>query len=411
MEKAIPRLAALLLCLMIPLLGCTPMEVPALTEAITTAVIEAATAAPTTAPPTTAATEPPTTAAPEPINIRITAVGDILLHNTVTNSCQTAGGGFDFSPLFTHVAPALKGSDIAFVNQEVMLTGEVYNYPRFAAPYEVADALKDAGFNVVNLATNHTMDRGVEGLEKCIKAVDARDFDAVLGVFATEEASQAPILLEKQGVTFGFLSYTYGLNGIPGPKGKPWMISVLSETDGAANNARITAEVEALRPLCDYLIVSMHWGVEYTHTPTKTQKSQAALLAELGVDLVIGHHPHVVQPLEWIEAEDGHQMLCMYSLGNFVSNQQRYETMLGGFLEVNLTFDPVSLKLEATDAGVIPLVTHYSNRKYTTYFLADYTDDLARVHGIERASTAFSVGYLDTLAKKVLGEMLVFGDR
>jgi len=398
MEKTIPRLTALLLCLLIPLLGCTPMEVPALTETITTAVIQA-----TTAPETTA---PPTTAAPEPITVRITAVGDVLLHNTVTNSCQT-GTGFDFSPLFTHVAPYIEGSDIAFVNQEVMLTGEVYNYPRFAAPFEVADALQDAGFNVVNLATNHTMDRGLEGLEKCIDAVSSRDFDAVLGVFPSEEASQAPILLKKQGVTFGFLSYTYGLNGIPGPKDRPWMISVLSETDGAANNARITREVEALRPLCDYLIVSMHWGVEYTHTPTKTQNNQAALLAELGVDLVIGHHPHVVQPLEWIEAEDGHQMLCMFSLGNFVSNQQQYETMLGGLLEVNLTFDPLSLELEHTDAGVVPLVTHYSNKKYTTYFLSDYTDDLARVHGIERASTAFSVGYLDKLAQKVLGEALL----
>lgn len=398
------RIFAFILCAFVALCGCQSVLPVADTTAphTTTGAPPGTTASPTTAPQAT--TE--ATTQPEPISIRITAVGDILLHNTVSLSCKAEDGSFDFSPLFDNVRPLISGSDIGFVNQEVMLTGEVKNYPRFAAPAEVADALIGAGFNVVNLATNHTMDQGESGLEACLDNIHERNFDAVLGAFRTEEEANAPILLEKQGITFGFLSYTYGLNGLPAP-GDSWKVNNLSETDNQANIRRITADMEAIRPLCDYLIVSMHWGAEYTHSPTSTQLSQAQLLCDLGADLIIGHHPHVLQPLEWLESKSGHQTLCMYSLGNFVSNQQRYSTMLGGLLEVNLTFDPVTRQLASTDAGVIPLVTHYADKKYTTYPLADYNDVLATAHGIERTGQSFSKAYLDDLARTVLGDALI----
>ncbi|MDR1617099.1 MAG: CapA family protein, partial [Syntrophomonadaceae bacterium] len=223
----------------------------------------------------------------------------------------------------------------------------------------------------------------------------------------SQEAAQQIVLLEKQGVTFGFLSYTYGLNGLSLPRDKPWMVSVL---DGGteANEARLAADVAAIRPLCDYLIVSMHWGVEYTYTPTSIQKKQAQLLCDLGTDLIIGHHPHVLQPLEWLESPEGRQTLCMYSLGNFVSNQQRYDTLLGGLLEVELTFDPETHALMQADAGVNLLVTHYANKHYTTYLLKDYNDDLARIHGVERTSQVFNVNYLTGLAQTVMGDSLIW---
>ena len=178
---------------------------------------------------------------PEPISIRITAAGDNLLHNTVSYASALPEGGYDFAPVYENIAKIIENSDIAFVNQEVMLTGEVSAYPNLAAPGENADALIGAGFNVINLATNHTLDKGVKGLEACLENVHARPFDAVLGAFRTEEESTSRCVLEKQGIRFGFLSYTYGLNGYQLPADKQWMISLIDEV-------KIKADLAALRP-------------------------------------------------------------------------------------------------------------------------------------------------------------------
>jgi len=268
---------------------------------------------------------------PEPIAIRITAAGDNLLHNTVSFDCALENGGYDFSHLYENVAEIFQSSDIAFINQEVMLTGEAGAYPRLAAPLEVADALIGAGFNVINLATNHTLDKGMAGLETCLETVHGQPFDAILGAFQTEEASSQLCILEKQGIRIGFLSYTYGLNGFQLPADQPWRISLIDE-------GKMKADLEAIRPLCDYLIVSMHWGNEYQTVEGDYQNKLARLLCDGGADLIIGTHPHVLQPMEWLEREDGHRTLCAYSLGNFISNQHKRATMLGGVLQVDLLF-------------------------------------------------------------------------
>ena len=145
---------------------------------------------------------------PEPVTIRLTAAGDDLLHNTLSMDSELPGGGYDFYHLYEHIAKIIEGSDLAFINQEVMLTGEVSAYPNLAAPAEVADALVKTGFNVVNLATNHSLDKGVKGLEACLENVHAREFDAILGAFRTQEEADAQCIVEKQGIRFGFLSYT-----------------------------------------------------------------------------------------------------------------------------------------------------------------------------------------------------------
>ena len=334
---------------------------------------------------------------PEPISIRITAAGDNLLHNTVSFACALPEGGYDFHPVYENIKKIIEGSDIAFINQEVMLTGEASAYPNLAAPTENADALIDAGFNVINLATNHTLDKGVSGLETCLETVHARPFDAVLGAFRTEEESTQLCILEKQGIRFGFLSYTYGLNGYRLPSDKQWKIALIDET-------KIQNDLAAIRPECDYLIVSMHWGNEYQTTESSYQNELAQLLCDGGADLIIGTHPHVLQPMKWLEREDGHKTLCAYSLGNFVSNQHKRATMLGGILEVELLFEEDGTLKEIASAGVIPTVTHYKKGYYTIYQLSEYTDELAAEHGMQGYETPFNMTHLAELSNNILGE-------
>lgn len=343
---------------------------------------------------------PPPLTPPEPITIRITAAGDNLLHDPISKLAKQPDGTYDYTYIYQYVKKAIQGSDLAYINEEVMLCDVVANYPNFSAMSSVADALRDTGFNVINLATNHTLDRGVSGLETCLKNVHARDFDAVLGAFRTEEESRQQIIVEKQGIRFGFLSYTYGLNGYRLPADKQWMISLIDEE-------KIRTEVSALRQNCDYLIVSMHWGNEYQTKQNAEQEALAGLLAELGVDLVIGTHPHVIQPAVWYDRPDGGKMYCVYSLGNFVSNQHRRDTMLGGILDMTLEFDPITGALVAVqDAGVIPMVMHFQD-KYTiqhAYLLEDYTAELAAAHGIKKYTKAMTLEYLEDLADRVLGD-------
>lgn len=346
--------------------------------------------------------EPEPEPEPEPIAIRLTAAGDNLLHNTLSMDSRQEDGSYCFDPLYANIADIIAGSDIAFINQEVMLTGEVSAYPNLAAPAEVADALLNAGFNVVNLATNHSLDKGVKGLEACLENIHARSFEAVLGAFRTEKEAAQLCILEKQGIKFGFLSYTYGLNGYRLPAGQEYKIALIDEE-------KIKTDLEAIRPLCNYLIVSMHWGNEYQHTPSDNQRQLAQLLCDGGADLIIGTHPHVLQPMEWIESESGHRTLCAYSLGNFISGQHKRPTMLGGILDVRLQFDQDGTLLETTSAGVIPTVTYYASgsRDYTIYPLESFTEEQASAHGVKKYEKALTLEYLNDLKETVLGESAI----
>lgn len=338
---------------------------------------------------------------PEPITLRLTAVGDDLLHNTLSMDSEQVDGSYCFDPLYAHIADIIAGSDIAFINQEVMLTGQVSAYPNLAAPAEVADALIKVGFNVINLATNHSLDKGVKGLEACLENVHARPFEGIIGAFRTEEEAAQLCILEKQGVRFGFLSYTYGLNGYRLPEGKEYMIALIDED-------KMQQDLTAIRPLCDYLVVSMHWGNEYQHKPNQYQEQLAQLLCDGGADLIIGTHPHVLQPVEWIESDTGHKTLCAYSLGNFISGQHKRPTMLGGILDLRLKFDPDGTLLETTSAGVIPTVTYYGSKGgYTIYPLEQFTEEQAAAHGVKKYEKPLTLEYLNDLKDKVLGDFAV----
>jgi poly-gamma-glutamate synthesis protein (capsule biosynthesis protein) len=148
----------------------------------------------------------------------------------------------------------------------------------------------------------------------------------------------------------------------------------------------------------------MHWGNEYKHEPTNYQKKLAQLLCDGGADLIIGTHPHVLQPVEWLENEAGGRTLCVYSLGNFISGQHKSPTMLGGIFDMTLVFEEDGTLVETESAGVIPTVTHYDADGYAVYPLSQYTEELAAKHGIKKYEKAMTLAYLEELTDSVLGE-------
>jgi poly-gamma-glutamate synthesis protein (capsule biosynthesis protein) len=317
---------------------------------------------------------------PPPPSLNLVAVGDNLIHIQIINSSAVQVEGtrtYDFTPIYQYIKEDIEEADIAFINQETLFAGTEFGlsgYPRFNSPVELGQTVVDLGFDIVNHATNHIMDKGEAAVRTMIDYWDARPDITYLGINASTQTREQPKIVEKNGIRLGFLSYTYGTNGLPVPKNAPYLVSLI-DTGIMAN------EIDALRPLCDYLVVSMHWGDEYDHNPVKSQENLAAFLADHNVDLVLGHHPHVLQEMRSVRRPDGADMLVYFSLGNFVSAQNRLPTLLGGMAKVTLVKE--NGKTRWTAASLTPLVTHYE-RDYTgfrIYRFEDYTSALAERHG------------------------------
>jgi len=323
-------------------------------------------------------------AEPEPENIilRLTAVGDNLLHNTISFDSRV-DGGYDFTPVYQGIAQKVAGSDLAIVNQEVPLDGTVGSYPTLSAPVEAADALKAVGFHVATLANNHMADKGAAGLQATIEALEARGIHTV-GAHAADMPGY--IMVEKQGIRIGILSYTYGTNSGLGDKN--WTIDRI-DTD------RIRADVEIVRPQCDFLIAAMHWGEEYQKTPSKGQQAMAQTLADLGIDLIIGSHPHVMQPAAWLTGSTGNETLCVYSLGNFISDQREQDRMIGALLTCELIFAPDGSFLGYQTAELDGVITHctWGSKNFALYMLEDYTEALAAEHGLHKHQKPISLAF------------------
>lgn len=317
---------------------------------------------------------PPVEEEPENIKIRFTAVGDNLIHNTLSFDSKT-DNGYDFNHIYAGIAGEIEGSDIAFVNQEVPLDGSVGAYPVLGAPTEVADALANIGFNAASLSNNHMADRGAQAIPLTIEALQNAGFDLIAGAGKKGERTYA--IKEVNGVKIGLLAYTYGMNS--GLGNSVWEIDRI----GTEN---ITRDVNAIRPECDFLAVSMHWGNEYQRTPSDGQREFANLLARLDVDLVIGSHPHVMQPAEWISREGKEDTLCIYSLGNFCSGQREQDRLIGSILKLELEFTPEGEFIGFSEAEVEGVITHYEmgNIDFRLYTVDNYSEELATRHGLHK---------------------------
>ena len=298
---------------------------------------------------------------------------------------------YDFSPIYEDVAEQIKNADIAYINQETLIggtSGKIIGYPCFNSPKPVADEVIGLGFDVVNVAHNHMLDSGdTRYLENCSNTFENAGLE-VIGYYPDEKSTESITVLERDGIRIAFLAYTYGTNGIRLPSNSSFIIPYLDKD-------LLSRQVSAAKSVADVIIVSCHWGYEDTFNANSQQKEYATLMCELGVDVVLGMHPHVIQPMEWMTSSTGSKTLVVYSLGNFVSGMVAGKNMLAGMLSLNIVKDAETKKITIEQPTFIPIVTHYikgvgvaSNdtgyRSFKIYYLNDYTEELAATHGVCR---------------------------
>lgn len=323
-------------------------------------------------------------------SVSLVMVGDNLIHSSIYKDAnRLAGGkGYDFKPIIEYIKEKVQKYDIAYYNQETILGGTklgVSDYPTFNSPQEAGDAMLDAGFNLVSLATNHTMDRGEKAVLASREYWDGKDDVVAVGSYSSEEKQDTIEIMEKNGITYAMLNYTYGTNGMPVPTGKDYLVNVWP-TDLEINDPerdkdyqdykkQVKEDIESIRGKVDVLIVAMHWGVEYTHTPTAYQVDSAKFLAENDVDIVIGTHPHVIQPVTWID-----DTLVFYSLGNFVSAQlqnQNYNKMVGLMSSLTITKtvkgDKVDISIGNVENELI--FTSYNSSSWSNFKVVPFSNE------------------------------------
>jgi poly-gamma-glutamate synthesis protein (capsule biosynthesis protein) len=342
---------------------------------------------------------------PQADYLTIVAAGDNIIHNPILNS-GFVNGGYNFDSIYDKIRGYIIPADIAFVNQETVLVDKApaySGYPLFGSPREVGTALAMAGFDVVNHATNHVMDKGEAGILSSIDFWDSYKDIHCLGIHrSVEDRAKRQIIISKNNFKVGFLSYTYGTNSIALPRGKSYLVSLIEQ-------GKMAADIKALRPLCDYLVVSMHWGEEYRLDYNREQEKLAVFLAEQRVDLVIGHHPHVLEPLVIMKRSDGGSMPVFYSLGNFLSAHAMpvKEALLGGFMYVRLKKVDKDISIEKI--GLIPVISHYDAdmSNFSIYPLHEYTEDLAAKHWKRRGDSEMTSGYFNKKAREIFGPALI----
>ncbi|TKD69182.1 CapA family protein [Pseudalkalibacillus hwajinpoensis] len=263
-------------------------------------------------------------------SLTLAAVGDILIHDRVYEKA-VEGRGYNFNPMLSKVQKQLQDADITFANQETVIGGTAIglsSYPSFNSPTEVGDALKTSGVDIISMANNHTLDRGEKAIQNAIKYWNKLGI-LYTGSYASEKDRTKIRTIEQNGISIAFLAYTYGTNGLRPPSGKPYLVNYIDKK-------LMKKEILKAKKIADAVVVSIHFGNEYERYPNNDQLALSSFIAEAGGDLILGHHPHVLQPLEWIETTDNRKVLVAYSLGNFLSGQRKDYKDIGGILKVNI---------------------------------------------------------------------------
>ena len=340
--------------------------------------------------------------------IKLVMVGDMLMHTPVNETGVMEDGNIDFSHLFTYTEKMIQGADLALVNQEVILGGEelgISGYPAFNTYQELGDDLVDAGFDVVLHATNHALDKGKKGLLNCLSYWDSTHPEiVVLGIQDTAEEQDEIYIYEENGISIAILNYTYGTNGIPLPEDMPFAVNMMDKE-------QMSEDIERAKAQADFVVVCPHWGTEYVLEETDYQRNFTDFMLDCGVDLVLGTHPHVIEPVKMLEDENGHQMLVYYSLGNYVNCTSSDKSdigkrMLGAMAEVTISKD-IDGEVYISEYGAQPLVTYVSEdqSEITVYPLEQFTDEMALSSHTVKFDTGFSKTYCEQLWENVMGEL------
>ena len=327
-----------------------------------------------------------TTTTGETTTASVIAVGDNLYHQSLIDAGASSDGNWNYDKIYTHIQDAIKDADIKMIDQETV----------FATPTEVGDAIIKAGFNVVESANNHIDDFGEGFLTDTLNFWKTTYPDVtLLGIHDSQEDADTVKIREVNGIKIAFLDYTYGTN-VGGIEGKDYMIDMIRKD-------KITTMIQKAKQQADCIIFVAHWGTEDETMPNEYEKQWAAYLMEQGVNVIIGGHPHVLQPYGRLTDDKGNETVVFYSLGNFVSTQQKLEELLGGMAKFTIqkTVKDGKTSIEILTPTVEPLVMHYNSDagEFGPYMLSDYTEELASQNGVQKyiGSGVFT---LDNLKKK-----------
>ena len=329
-------------------------------------------------------------------SISLIMAGDNLINDKLYNAAKKGDGSYDFKSMYSYIKDIVKNYDLAYYNQETILGGSeigVSSYPAFNSPYEVGDATIDTGFNLVSLATNHTLDRGEKAIINSLNYWNNKSNVLTSGSYLSNNDRNKVNIKEVNNITYTMLNYTYGTNGIKVPEGKEYLVNIWPCTGNNPDNDTkyqeykevVKEDILRVRDKVDLLIVAMHFGVEYTHVPTKYQIDMAEFLSSLGVDIIIGTHPHVIMPITYIN-----DTLVIYSLGNFLSAQDTnndYNTTVGLLSSIKITKNidkdnNSSIKLSDLNNELIYTTNKdgYKIIPFSNPDIKDYLNDYERVY-------------------------------
>lgn len=329
-------------------------------------------------------------------SISLIMAGDNLINDKLYNAAKKGDGSYDFKSMYSYIKDIVKNYDLAYYNQETILGGSeigVSSYPAFNSPYEVGDATIDTGFNLVSLATNHTLDRGEKAIINSLNYWNNKSNVLTSGSYLSNDDRNKINIKEVNNITYTMLNYTYGTNGIKVPEGKEYLVNIWPCTGNNPDNDTkyqeykevVKEDILRVRDKVDLLIVAMHFGVEYTHVPTNYQIDMAEFLSSLGVDIIIGTHPHVIMPITYIN-----DTLVIYSLGNFLSAQDTnndYNTTVGLLSSIKITKNidkdnNSSIKLSDLNNELIYTTNKdgYKIIPFSNPDIKDYLNDYERVY-------------------------------
>lgn len=386
------------LCAMFALLaGCSPsIETNALPDSISASSKSQSESQPQSAPP------PP----PQTKIVKFSATGDNLIHDGLYSQAKRRAGGegYDFKALYENVEDYYSGFDVNFINQETLITDafEPSSYPMFCSPEALGHHLYNIGFNVLATSNNHSYDKGAKGIQGTLDFYSKMPSDLISLGFYNEDNFKTAVH-EVNGIRIAYLAYSQYTNGIPTPKNAPARVILTSEEE------LIKQQIEQAKTISDFIVVSVHWGNEDTHNATDGQKALGKQMADWGADVIVGTHPHVVQPIEWYDAADGRKSLIIYSLGNFVSAQSKAPNMIGLSVNFDIVFEPKGVHAYIKNVVATPVITHYDNNysNVRAYLFKDYTEELANSHGVRAFNSAFNIEFIkNTLTKNISDEFL-----
>lgn len=302
--------------------------------------------------------------------LKLLATGDGLIHSVIFRNYYK-NGVYNFTDAVKYVKDIVKDYDIAYYNQETPAGDDSIKYsgyPMFYTPSAYVDAMRDAGFNTISLASNHSLDKGEKGILNTVKYFKTTD-TLYSGMNDSEEMRNNFIIKEKNNITYTMLSYTTITNGLQVPSGKSYLLNLYDKE-------QVKKDIEAVRDKVDVLIVAMHWGIEYINMPNEEEKEIAEYLSSLGVDIVIGNHPHILQPITKIG-----DTIVMYSLGNFISNQYGgtngdWNKLIGFMATLDITKTVTKddeVKMTFDNIGGELIFTKYTGNPVTTAVHTDHT--------------------------------------